>query len=505
MPRPDTRAAASASASDEVKSRWWWLACLYGLPVLLAVVLGALQEPVAPLGDDWIFFSHFDHIDLLPASGSGESAILTNATEPDGLRFRPLAYGHMWLERRAFPGSFAVNSWIGILYVGLAGSALVYLLRALELSRPVALLGGLLFVVHPAQAEVYGWASARIDTMAACFGLTAVGLVVRRRLVPATALFAAAFLSKESAYPLVLLPPLLTLLERHGPRAALLSALPGLVALAGCMALKVLLVGDVFAASWSAGIREVPLGARLGGYLSYALPLLLQPASSHAPGWCAWALGVPFTAALLLALLLPIRGVLLSSSPHRSRRARRPHPLRPTLGLLAGMLLSLAVTFGVPVGSDLAGGRLWFLPSAFLCGTLVVLGARWPLWIALLPACLLLYGNLAPYRSANHRMRALLDRLDVEVAQPGQAVRVTELEHLHGPVPLFAFLPHYFHETVPGPPERVARVLLTTDKQRADDPKGLAALDRAWRAEMKKRQLAVLELRWDARTAQLRP
>ncbi len=478
------------------------LAVVVLLPILVAIAVSSLQGFGAPLGDDWIFFSHFDKISLWAGNPDHHnSALLTNTAAADGLRFRPFAYAHMWLERQVWP-DFAFNRWVGVLYLGLTGSALGLLLLAIKAPFGRALAAALVLIAHPAQSEVYGWASARIDTMAACYGLFGLWLVVRGNLVLSTIAFLLAFTSKESAYPLVLVAAAFGFLADMGWRSAVARAMPAVIALGLTAALKLGLTGTLIAESWKAGVVEVPLLERITGYLSLLNPLLLQPTSSESHSRMAAFFGLTFTALIVLSLLLP----LLGSSVHRrsfndpAERARRESGSTLFLGI--GLVMTVLVTFGVPANANFDGGRVWFLPCAFLFGLIACSGRPLPLWIALVPGLVLLHGNLEPYREADRRMQIVLDRVHVEVAKPDTAVRCIGLESKRGPVPLFFLMTNLFHETLPEEklrprkPGKYSAVFLTRDDQRDID-------DAPWREDMRRQGYRIADFGWDPRNGQI--
>jgi hypothetical protein len=468
--------------AEAARQRRLGLAALVGAPVLMAALVALLHGPAAPLGDDWIFFSHFDHASL------GE-AMLTNSAKWDGERFRPFCYAHIWLERHLLGGSFAVNRWIGVVYLGLCGSMLALLLTVLRAPLAKAVLAGLLLVAHPAQAEVHGWATARIDTMATCFGLMALWLHCRERRTLSGLAFLAAFLSKESAYPLAVLPALHDYLHGRSWRRALRAVVPVGLALALTVASKLIFVGALVP-SWAT--VDIPLGARLDGWLTYLQPLLLMPEAKGAPSGPLDLLAGAFTGLLVLGVLVSAVRVLVVHPTTKASEQPLRQRLLPPLWLAAGFGLALLVTGGVPVRADFSGGRLWLLPCAFLVGLIVYLSHAVPTWMALLPSTLLLLGNLAPYREANRMMQSVVDRVTAEVRDPKRAVRVSGLPAWHGPVPLFALMTNYFAESLgPG----FDRALLWRDDQEADAAE-MARWDAKWLLLMGRQQRQMVFLRW---------
>ncbi|MFQ5503631.1 MAG: hypothetical protein ACE5F1_02410 [Planctomycetota bacterium] len=466
------------------------LALLFLLPFTLVALVALLQGRILPLGDDWKLFIDFDRIGFV-------EAIRSNSQVEHGTRFRPFCYGHVWIERSLLGLPFWVCKWIGHLYLGLSGSMLVLLLLSLGLPFGRALLAGLLLAAHPAATEVHGWATARVDTMAACYGLLALWLGATRNGGVLTFLaFLAAFLSKESAYPLLLLPPLLAWAGPARGSRMLAAWAPALLAFAVTAALKLLLVGRFLAEWWSVA---VPLGLRIQGYLSHARALVLWPGSSAAPGVLSSVLALVYAAALL-------GGMLVAPFLPRVRGRVQESPGGfPLLALLAAFVLSLAVTGGIAMRSDLGGSRVWFLPSAFLLGIFAGTSWRPALCLALPAGLLLLHLNLSPYREATRRMGVVLDRLELEVPARERAVRISGLEELHGPVPLFFHMDSfYLLRPVFASTELYDRPLLTRRPIRPEHPARIAALDSKWRAWMRSHGRKVLDLSWDSERGELR-
>ncbi|MCB9890274.1 MAG: hypothetical protein H6832_06785 [Planctomycetes bacterium] len=472
-----------------------------GLPLLTCASFVALEYALqlpARLGDDWIYFHEFDSLPLLGSDGSG--ALTKNGTPEDGLRFRPLCYAWLFVERRLVP-NFAGSHAIGILWIALGGVALASWLVTLGIERMRAGIAGTIFVLHPAQVEVWGWASARIDTMAmamALFGLTALAARKPKRSV-AFVLLACAYGSKESAYPIAIFAPLVPLLRGLPFRRAFEDAAISLSALVAIFVTKGLVLGSAFAGSWSAALREIPLWMHVRGWLADLHVLLVDPHSSAAPFghvWAAFWFGV-----LVLAITTPL-AVLATTSRLRQRRMIRTWRARmPVHALMAiGFLLTIAVSFGVGVRPDLAGGRLWYLPSAFVCASIAIWSPRvlMAVWIA--TGAVLLHENLAPYREASKIMTTVEERLAREVANPRAAIRVEHLPKEYGPVPLFFLMAELWTfgrdglapDTDATRPSGYPRVFLTWSS--TGEPRDLTAVDAVWSEEMQRRGHDIVRL-----------
>jgi hypothetical protein len=324
--------------------------------------------------------------------------------------------------------------------------------------------------------------------MATCFGLMALWLAVLERPLLAGLAFLAAFHCKESAYPLVLLPPILTLLGARNLRKALLAGLPGAIALVASLYLKHDLLGIVVP-PWTT--IEIPLLTRVQGWSTYAGPLLLWPMSSAADNDTGAFLGAAFTGVLIFGPLLPFTRHLVRGSRLAEIQSKASAKLPTLVFFGVGFLATLALTGGVPVRPDFGGGRLWLLPAAMAIGGLAYAARPIPLWIALVPGLLLLQLNLLPYREASRRMATVVDRVTAELEDPEAAVRVTNLEKQHGPVPLFFLMTENFNIAVGGP--ECDRVLLTRDDQERDR-EAVAALDATWRQRMRDKKLLIVEL-----------
>lgn len=496
------------AAADRRRSRSELLLLFAPLLACLAFALVHLlvQRP-ARLGDDWIYFHGFQH---WPLTGADEpSALLQNGSAADGLRFRPFCYAWLWVEQRVF-GSFDVSAWIGAAWIGTGALALNGWLRALGVRATRAALAGALFGLHPAHSEIWGWASARIDTMAAALGIAALWALARERRVLAACAFLAAFASKESAYPLAVLAPLVPLLRGAGVRRAAVDAGVAFGALAALFAAKYAALGAVFADSWGKALSVIPLTTMLAGWLSHLEPLLFDPLSTAADGAALRMRSASWLGVLIVAaLLIP---VLFVTSVRRQRlaflaRARRLAPLAAICAL--GYFGTIAVSFGVAALPDLDGGRLYFLPSAFVVTLLALALPRSAVLVCLLLGTTLLHANLTPYRSASAAMLAVEARIDAELADADTALRIRELPMKRGPVPLFVLMAEHRPLGIPVPDASKAgqapswpRLFLTwvdpaaTKRASAEKKARESVLDGLWAEEMARRKHAVKRLRW---------
>lgn len=472
-PRDATLAPSSAAGAQPRPGRSWlaWI-----LPVLVALAIGAAQGRAEPLADDWEVIVNLDRLGLRRA--------LLEDVDASNMRFRAVGYGLLWVERALLGLSFDAVRWIGLAWIGLAGALVGALTRRLGADAGRALGAAVLFVCLPIHTEAYGWACTRVDVVATALGLAALWSAHARRPAAALLLFACAFLTKESAYPLAV-AGWLTLRGRS--RRDVASAAAGTVALALVLGLKLWIAGGLVASEWA---EVLPWSVRLRGYLSQVVAPL-HPASSAVPA--ARALGWAFAAAAGAAVLASTRG---SISGGRRRLA--------TVAALGAVVLGcLAVTGGLPARADWNGSRHWFLPAAFAVVALA-LWVRTP-WLALL-ACVgapLLHANLAPYREASRRMGVLLDRLAVEVPARERAVRVADLQRTHGPVALFELAPTFYQLRFDtGAPEDRPLLSLAFPEGAADHAR-IAAVDARWRAWMEAHGRRVLDLTWNAESGTL--
>ncbi len=467
---------------SESKERIRALALPFILLLLLPFFISWFAGPTVPIGDDWKLFQNLDQCDF-------QEALRINTKENEGLRFRPLVNGTVWVERNILGLDFVGNMRLGLLWLGLSGIALFLLLLRLGLGRRRAWLGSILFLAHPSAAEMYGWASTRIDSMGTTFALLALwaglGKSWRHSLLMALFLLLA-FLSKESTYPLLLGAPLFFwFLSLKSP----LHFLGAPLALGITLGLKKLLVGKVFAAWWAVSI---PILIRLKGWLSLTFPLLLWPLGTLAaePTLAKILAGV-YACGMLLALLLPFF----------QKNSGTTKSLSPLWAFGSLLLLTLLVTGGVPPRTDLGGGRVWFLPSAFLCalfasyGNLSLLSFSAPIGLGLLLL------NLAPWSVARGKMEHVLVRLDHEVPKHERALEIRNLEAQHGPVPLFFLMTEFYTLSFHGP--RFDRPLLMRKPRNSDEEAFQSQVEKRWLQYMTAQGRAILRLRWNPKLGTL--
>jgi hypothetical protein len=243
------------------------------------------------------------------------------------------------------------------------------LLAALLASRGVpvlaALLGGLLFLVHPANVETAAWISQLKTLLAFALGFGAL-LALPRRPLAATLLFALALLAKPSASAVLAAAIVFELQRRPGePRRAawligwgallLLYALPEFLAFRSTGEFRQEL------APWPRALQAVAIAGRylvlaVAGVGASTLHQPLPPDSALDPWfWLGLATLLGFGAVSLLALL-------------------RGHPAAGWLGLAAAAYLPVAQIF--PFRYPMADRYLYFVLPGLLGAALVTLAPR---------------------------------------------------------------------------------------------------------------------------------
>jgi hypothetical protein len=257
--------------------------------------------------------------------------------------YRPLPLTVWWLLGRmggASPIPFAV---LALALHASAAALLAALVASLGRPRAVAWLAGVLFLVAPQSLEAAYWYSASTDLFAGVFVLGALVAAARRRLLLASLLALAAYVSKESALAL----PALT--------ALILVAAPASGRSRGRD--RAVLAAQLLLALTVAAVRRRVLGGWGGSGDHHAGPVakLLQLASGFAhlgtgaavfPELVAWGAGTGALALIVAAL---------------ARRARGGD--RAVLTPLVFALIAVAPTLAAPW---IVGARYFYLPAAGL-------------------------------------------------------------------------------------------------------------------------------------------
>jgi protein O-mannosyl-transferase len=338
--------------------------------------------------------------------------------------FRPLFILSYIVDARLWGARPTGYHLTNVLLHGL-NSFLVYRLT-LSLLRPqkltdgggqgIALVAGLLFLLHPSHTEAVSWISGRADLLAALFCLAALlacshYLEKRRALYLLLSLFsfALALLSKESAASLPLILFALSFyfeaMTRPGKDAFL-------QALKTCALFFPLLFIFIL-------VRRAALGAWLGGY----------GAGQHlnfSPGWIRdrflqaslRALSPAFPAELSNILLKPLKSpvfillaltcaslfiLLLLRRRRLEDRAARNEQNGLVLLLIASFIFSLLPVINLRLSLfDTQGERFLYWPSAFVAilisylSLILLRGRRW--WLVL-SFCLIIFYSVSLYRT----------------------------------------------------------------------------------------------------------
>ena len=164
------------------------------------LTLGLLAPALVgrPVSDDLVYIVYNPHIAALTAENV--LAIL-HPWGPPTLYTVNYAPVHMLLhalEFQLFGGNVLGYHVVNALVHALNCTLLVALLRSSRVSSPAALVGGLLFAVHPANVEAVAWMFQLKTSVALAFSLGAL-LAQRRRPALATLLFGLALLTKATA------------------------------------------------------------------------------------------------------------------------------------------------------------------------------------------------------------------------------------------------------------------------------------------------------------------
>jgi protein O-mannosyl-transferase len=192
----DAARGASAAAAPRPWPRAWPLLAFGALFALgLALYWRALSAPF--VSDDIGYL--VSHPYTAPLSWANLRAIL-DPTGPAKLYTANYAPVHLLLtalERSMFADALVGYHLVNVALHALAAVLLVAWLRRSDVAGGVALAGGVLFAVHPANVEVVAWASQLKTCASLVFALGAL-LAWRRAPACSTALFALSLLTKAS-------------------------------------------------------------------------------------------------------------------------------------------------------------------------------------------------------------------------------------------------------------------------------------------------------------------
>jgi len=185
------------TVDDDVWSAGTWLLLFVGTAVFcFGLYTPALEG--AFVSDDVDSFLSNPFVNELSAENL--AAIFdVRATEKSFTgNYAPINESIMALERHFFGDQVFLYHALNVLLHALNSVLLIALLRASRLPATAAMLGGLVFAVHPANVEAVAWMSQIKTNAALAFSLLAL-LAFRRAPFPATCLFAVALLTKASA------------------------------------------------------------------------------------------------------------------------------------------------------------------------------------------------------------------------------------------------------------------------------------------------------------------
>jgi protein O-mannosyl-transferase len=345
-----------------------WLPWLAGI---LAIAAGIASVGGGFVWDDrWLILQSplRQHPGLLPrmlieGHGWGSMTLPEDAT----LYYRPLAtllHGLLIFASGAHALPFRLLS------IGLHAGTSVLIGIFLARRAPRAAVGALIFAVHPALADAYGWIAAMPDLLAAGLVMATLILVDRGRVIGAAACLWLALLAKESAVVAALWVPALVwggVIAR--PRRAAWIGLGG--------ALVLYLVVRAATVGFHRGVVEYPPGVAVGGPVLIGrlfladMERLLAPArmTLEAPVWVtARGSAVGGIVGIVLGLALAaVAARAMRPTPTTRTQTGAPSPAR---GLALAYILCLAALLPVlqivPT-NDIFGGRFLVLPAAGMC------------------------------------------------------------------------------------------------------------------------------------------
>lgn len=164
--------------------------------IALAIDWPALDGPF--IGDDGTYVVDNPFIESLDVESVGELFVPGGSASLYVVNYAPLHLLTHGVQRFLFGPWSTPYHLTNVLVHALAGLLLVALLVRSRIGAAAALLGGLFFVVHPANVEAVAQISQLKTTLSLVFALGAL-LWLRERPVAAALLFAAALLTKASA------------------------------------------------------------------------------------------------------------------------------------------------------------------------------------------------------------------------------------------------------------------------------------------------------------------
>ncbi len=309
--------------------------------------------------------------------------------------FRPLTFATFWLDQCLWWRN-ALGFHLTSVLLHALNAALVYLVaRRIGCHAPAALVGALLFAVHPIHTEAVAWITARVDVLATTFTLLALLAFARLRAQGrarsrdvwgmAIAIAVCAFAAAASKEPGVVVPALIVAAAMIPSAHAAITdrtVWSGVAASsAGVLAyLALRQVNDAGGAEHLAAPSAANLG-RLFLAFGFYVERLLVPV-----GLCAYLPEVPGGATVVAFAILGLVAVALVARAPRARFA--------VLWILAALAPSMLVVLA-DISVTAVAERYLYLPSVGLALlAAIALAARPPLW-RLAPASVAIVAVLA--------------------------------------------------------------------------------------------------------------
>ena len=291
------------------------------------------------------------------------------------LQTRPLTWFSFWLNYQVSGREPMLWHLVNIVLHAACSVLLYRILR--RVMPPAALLGALLFAVHPIHAESVDYVYSRAILLCALFSLLAIDAWTRDRSWPTVAWFALAVLSKEECVSLPLVLALYSLWQaKPGRRVRPIAAMLGISAAAGIR---------VIAAIHSTGMKNIGVNAGISplGYLSEQgiailryFGLVIFPwfftvdPQIPAPDW-GWR---------VVAWLVLLGLIAVAVLRFRQTKA--------AFWILAGFILLIPSSSIFPA-ADLAADRRMYLPMLAFAPAIAWLLRRWRArWVMIIPVVL---------------------------------------------------------------------------------------------------------------------
>ena len=228
-----------------------------------------------------LFIRDLSNIPLLLTGEYFEPAGIGHYTRAGEESYRPLVTLSHFLDYRFFELGPAGYHAVNLILHLLTCLALLHLFRAVGLPGAAALIGTMLFAVHPVNSETVNMVSYREDILAGLFFCLALAQFVKGRTLPAAVLYGLALLSKEMALsllPMAILHTTLTgdaskrLLYRKGSRSFQGRLKKKIVPLSALFAVTALYLSVVILACPPRSVQDAdyPGGSLLTGVMTSA-------------------------------------------------------------------------------------------------------------------------------------------------------------------------------------------------------------------------------------------